>query len=105
MARERKGARVEVAYVLPDCQRVIELPLGKGMTALQAIQASGILANAPELAGRPLDIGIYGKLVESSQVLKAGDRVEIYRPLSDDLRARRRRLAAQGGSTGRKRSR
>jgi len=105
MAPKRKDLRVEVAYALADRQRVIELPLGDGMTALQAIQASGILADTPELAVRPLDIGIFGKPVGSSQVLKAGDRVEIYRPLPDDPRARRRRQAAQGEPTGRKRSR
>jgi putative ubiquitin-RnfH superfamily antitoxin RatB of RatAB toxin-antitoxin module len=105
MALERDAARVEVVYARADRQRVIELRLTEGMTALQAVEAAGILAEFPELAACPLDLGIFGKRVESSRVLEAGDRVEIYRPLPDDPRERRRRLAAQGGATGRKRSR
>jgi putative ubiquitin-RnfH superfamily antitoxin RatB of RatAB toxin-antitoxin module len=105
MASAPDAARVEVAYALPDRQLVIEVPLADGMTALQAVEAAGILADTPELAARPLCIGIFGKLVESSQVLKPGDRVEIYRPLPDDPRERRRRLAAQGASAGRQRTR
>ena len=50
------------------------------------------------LAG--LRIGIFGKLCKPARVLSAGDRVEIYRPLTADPKTVRRELAAAGKSLG-----
>lgn len=94
--------RVEVAYALPDRQRVVPVALGDGMTALAAVVASGLLQEFPELAGRPLTLGIFGQPVDGARLLEPGDRVEIYRPLKADPRDTRRRLAAQGRSMGRR---
>lgn len=88
-----RDATVEVAYALPERQRVVELPLRDGMTALDAVQAAGLEREFPELAGRNLELGIYGRRVESTQVLRNGDRVEIYRPLKFDPREARRKAA------------
>ena len=93
--------RVEVAYALPDRQRVVAVALVEGMSALAAVAASGLLEEFPELAGRPLALGIFGQPVDGSRLLVPGDRVEIYRPLKADPRETRRRLAAQGRSMGR----
>jgi hypothetical protein len=84
---------VEVAYALPGRQRVVQLPLRDGMTALDAVQAAGLEREFPEIAGRDLVLGIYGRRVESTQVLRSGDRIEIYRPLRFDPRDARRRAA------------
>lgn len=84
---------VEVAYALPGRQRVVQLPLRDGMTALDAVQAAGLEREFPEIAGRDLVLGIYGRRVEPTQVLRSGDRVEIYRPLKFDPRDARRRAA------------
>ena len=86
-------ATVEVVYALPERQRVVQLPLRDGMTALEAVQAAGLEREFPELAGRDLEIGIYGRRVEATQVLSNGDRVEIYRPLKFDPREARRKAA------------
>jgi len=86
-------ATVEVVYALPDRQRVVRLPLRDGMTALEAVQASGLEREFPEIAGRELALGIYGRRVASTQVLRSGDRVEIYRPLKFDPREARRKAA------------
>lgn len=102
MAARPDRPRVEVVYALPDRQQVVELPLREGMTAQQAIDASAIAADYPELAAQPLVIGIFGKRVDPSHVLGDGDRVEIYRPLVADPREqRRRRAAAQARKPGR----
>jgi hypothetical protein len=55
-----------------------------------------LLRDCPELSGRPLDLGIFGRVVPAGQVLRAGDRVEIYRPLIADPKEVRKQRAAEG---------
>jgi putative ubiquitin-RnfH superfamily antitoxin RatB of RatAB toxin-antitoxin module len=82
--------RVEVVHALADRQVVVALQLPQGATAEQAVAMSGLPA-----AGQRLGIG--GKVVGATRVLRDGDRVELLRPLAADpkearrLRARRRR--------------
>ena len=87
---------VEVVYALPDRQRVVQLPLRDGMTVLEAVRAAGLEREFPEIAGRDLVLGIYGRRVEATEVLRSGDRVEIYRPLKFDPRDARRKAAQAG---------
>ncbi len=48
-------------------------------------------------ADRSTDVGIWGKKVALTRVLREGDRVEVYRPLRVDPKvARRERFARQG---------
>ena len=76
---------VEVVHALAATQEVIRLQLPPGTSAGEAVQASGLAAGG-------LRIGIGGRLVAASQVLKDGDRVELLRPLAmDPTEARRRR--------------
>jgi uncharacterized protein len=91
---------VEVAYALPDRQAVVRVKFVAGMTALGAVEASGLQQSHEELRNRPLDLGIYGRPVSPSELLRDGDRVEIYRPLKADPREVRRRLAAEGRTMG-----
>ncbi len=91
---------VEVAYALLDRQAVVRVELAAGMTALGAVEASGLRELHPELCGRSLDLGIFGQPVPPDRPLKVGDRVEIYRALKTDPREARRKLAAQGRTMG-----
>lgn len=77
---------VEVAYARPDRQKIIELKVEKGTTALAAVKLSGIVAVFPEIDPETSNMGIFGKAVKqpSSHELRDGDRVEIYRPLKID---------------------
>ncbi|MGC3964958.1 MAG: RnfH family protein [Rhodocyclaceae bacterium] len=88
---------VQVCYALPERQELVSLSLPQGCTAQQAIDASGLLQKYPDI---DLDgtnkIGVFGKLVTPGSVLRAGDRVEIYRPLLADPKEVRRRRAAEG---------
>jgi uncharacterized protein len=96
---------VEVAYALPHKQAVLQIPVPEGCTAIEAVRQSGI---AGQFSGIDLDhlkLGIFGKAVAPEQVLRSGDRVEIYRPLVADpkevrkaraARARERRSSGQG---------
>ncbi|MEQ1581331.1 MAG: RnfH family protein [Steroidobacteraceae bacterium] len=94
--------KVAVAYALPERQAVVPLELAAGSTALDAVQQSGVLALFPEIASRPLELAVFGRKVQPATVLKAGDRVEILRPLIHDPKATRRQLAGRGQTMGRK---
>jgi putative ubiquitin-RnfH superfamily antitoxin RatB of RatAB toxin-antitoxin module len=98
-------AGVEVVFARPDRQRVVSLPWQDGMTASQAVEASGLAREFPEILAQPLQLGIFGQRVDAHRTLLAGDRVEIYRPLPQDPKERRRRRAAEAGAPGRGRNR
>jgi len=100
MARPESG-EVQVVHALPDLQRIVTVALTDGMTATDAVVASGLLEEFPHITARPLALGIFGQVVDGSRLLEPGDRVEIYRPLKADPRETRRRLAAQGRTMGR----
>jgi uncharacterized protein len=91
-----EGASIEVVYALRDRQHVSQVRHADGMTAIEAVEASGLLKNFPELAGSRLDLGVFGRVVQEAQVLRRGDRVEIYRRLKADPREARRQVAARG---------
>ena len=89
----RAEAVVEVAYARRDRQRVVRVPLREGMTAAEAVASAGMAKEFPELAGRELTLGIFGRRIDGTHVVRDGDRVEIYRPLGVDPREARRRAA------------
>ncbi|ANE55860.1 RnfH family protein [Methylomonas sp. DH-1] len=84
---------VEVAYALPERQLLIPLALPLGSTADQAISASGIAGQLPDIDLTQQTIGIFGAVCTKDKVLADGDRVEIYRPLrKNPMEARRERV-------------
>ncbi|WP_019882035.1 MULTISPECIES: RnfH family protein [unclassified Methylophilus] len=89
---------VEVAYALPQTQTIIALTVSPGTTALEAVIQSGIAQQYPDISLDHLVLGIFGKKTEHGTILKAMDRVEIYRPLlANPKEARRLRAAAKNG--------
>ncbi|KUM38671.1 RnfH family protein [Pseudomonas sp. EpS/L25] len=88
---------IEVALALPERQWLLTLQLEEGVTAEQAVLASGLLDQLPPLQREHVKVGIFGKLLTrpSERVLRAGDRVEIYRPLLADPKESRKRRAEQ----------
>lgn len=85
---------VEVAYGIAERQAVLRVELPAGSTVAEAIERSGIRAQFPGLVLDPAAVGIFSRKVSVDQVLREGDRVEIYRPLSADPREVRRHRAA-----------
>ena len=73
---------VWVAYATSTQQWLLKVNYEVGMTAIQAIEQSGLAEQTtiPE----PLHVGIFGHKLKSPEqhVLQAGDRVEVYRPLT-----------------------
>ncbi len=84
---------IEVAYAMPDQQVIIAFNVLEGTTVETAINTSDLLAQFPEIDLSSTAVGIFGKLCELNQLLKAGDRVEIYRPLHNDPKEARRQRA------------
>lgn len=84
---------VQVVYALPGEQRVIDLEIPRGTTIRAAIERSGIVEYFPDLDLNACEFGVFGKIKASGARVKAGDRVEIYRPLLDDPKEIRRRRA------------
>ncbi|MBG9386958.1 RnfH family protein [Caenimonas aquaedulcis] len=80
----------------PRQVREWSLHLAQGATVGQAIEASGLREEFPELP-QELSLGIWGRKVPPQQALRDADRVEIYRPLGVDPKlARRERFRKQG---------
>lgn len=86
---------IEVAYALDSKQALLELQVAEGTTALQAAQQSGITDKFEGIDLENAKLGIFSKVVAPTQVLREGDRVEIYRPLIADPKEVRKARAAR----------
>ncbi len=106
-----KGITVEVAYALPQRQRLIEVQVSVGATALEAVLQSGITQEFPEIDPATASMGIFSKPLDGKALplpqdyqLQARDRVEIYRPLTIDPKearlARAKKAKAAKQSSG-----
>lgn len=91
---------VEVAYALLHKQKIIELLVEPGTTALQAVERSGIVDVFPEIDIASAKMGLFGQALGTKGMKKApeyivqpGDRIEIYRPLQADPKEVRRKRA------------
>lgn len=90
-----KTIQIEVAYATPVRQLILPLRVDEGCTMAEAVTSSGICGAFPEIDMGNLSLGIFGKgeKTPESKVLKAGDRIEIYRPLVADPKEARKRRA------------
>lgn len=88
--------KVEVSYALPNEQVILVVEDEKGLTAEQAITKSGIMDKYPDIDLSVNKIGIFGKVKPLAEILREGDRVEIYRPLIADPKEVRRQRAKEG---------
>lgn len=85
--------QVTVAYALPDRQTLLTLEVEPGCTLETALRRSGLLERHPEIDLGRQAVGISGRVRAMTTVLKAGDRVEVYRPRLADPKALRRSRA------------
>ncbi len=94
---------VEVAYATPEKQLILQVEVPAGTSAVEAVRLSGIEEHFPEIVLGDNPLGIFGKKVKGDRELQAGDRVEIYRPLTADPKVIRRELAKLGKTMGKAR--
>lgn len=88
---------IEVAYALPEKQKIYALLVPPGTTALDAAKQTKVSKDFPGVDLDSAKLGVFGQAIKkpSEYVLKAGDRVEIYRPLIADPKEVRRKRAAK----------
>ncbi|MDO6462141.1 RnfH family protein [Granulosicoccaceae sp. 1_MG-2023] len=88
--------RIEVAFALPSRQKIYTLEVEEGITAREAVALAPLAQDFPDEDFSERKLGIFGKAVPDKQVLREGDRVEIYRELIADPKAVRKKRAAEG---------
>ncbi|UZP74208.1 RnfH family protein [Candidatus Paraluminiphilus aquimaris] len=85
---------VEVAYALPEKQRIERLSVATGTSALQAVEQANLGRFFDELPDTSaMKLGIFGKAIPPTHELQDGERIEIYRDLLIDPKAVRRARA------------
>ena len=87
---ENNNIEVEIAYLTEELQVLLTIQLNQAATVQQAIECSGILKRFPEINLNQCPVGIFHKRVSLDAQLEDGDRIEIYRALVIDPKAKRR---------------
>lgn len=88
------NATVLVAYIDHTGQYLVAVDWHCKLTASAALQQSGLLEKL--LPDQPVVVGVFGLKIDSPDdyLLQAGDRLELYRPLTRDPKEVRRKRAA-----------
>jgi len=82
--------RIEVVFCpAPSQVDQVQLQMDDGATVADALRDSGVLQRHG-LALEGLRFGVWCKVRDAASVLRDGDRVEIYRPLTVDPKEARR---------------
>ncbi|GAB6054586.1 RnfH family protein [Magnetospira thiophila] len=89
-----KIIRVGVSYATPQRQLWLTVDLPEGSTVQQAIDASGICDEFPEIDLSTQKVGTFGKLAALDDPLEDETRVEIYRPITADPKTAKRKKTA-----------
>jgi putative ubiquitin-RnfH superfamily antitoxin RatB of RatAB toxin-antitoxin module len=87
---------VEFVFALAERQLLRCLTVPDGSTVKDVISHSRVESDFPDIDMTEFETGIWGRQVGLQQRVKAGDRVEIYRPLELEPREARRQLALVG---------
>jgi putative ubiquitin-RnfH superfamily antitoxin RatB of RatAB toxin-antitoxin module len=84
---------IEVAYASPNQQKILTVLMKEGDTIEAAIKKSGILNLFPQIDLKTQSVGIFSKRKKLTDMVKEGDRIEIYRALLIDPKEARRSKA------------
>ena len=82
---------ISLVYAHPQQRQWLNLELAEGSTVADAIDNSGILDRCPSIDLKTHKTGVFGKLAKLDQLLRPGDRVEIYTPVIVDPKTVKRR--------------
>ncbi len=95
---------IEVAYALPDEQLILNIQVAEGTSVFDAAKQSGIEQRFDGLNVDDTPMGIFGKTVRKpkEEEIKAGQRIEIYRPLIIDPKQARANRAAKAAADKKK---
>jgi putative ubiquitin-RnfH superfamily antitoxin RatB of RatAB toxin-antitoxin module len=92
---------IEVVYGTPTRQEIISCTVEANTTLEQAILASGIVEEFPEIDLAVNKVGIWNRLAKLTDKVNDLDRIEIYRPLLADPKEVRKRRAEKAKEEGR----
>jgi putative ubiquitin-RnfH superfamily antitoxin RatB of RatAB toxin-antitoxin module len=94
MAEAAAGLKIEIVHAGPQQVTVKSYRLAQPATVADALRLAAADPEFTALDPANCTVGVFGRLARPEQLLKAGDRLEIYRgPAVDAKRARRGRLA------------
>ncbi len=85
-----KRLRATVVCCARDRQWIVEVAVPPGSTLRDAVIASGLPARVPHIDLAALDLGVFNAPRAPDEPVRAGDRIEIYRPLAIEPKAARR---------------
>ena len=94
--------RVEIVYAQPQrsISKALQLPAGSLIADALQLAAADEHFRGLDLANAA--VGVYGRVASRAQLLKDGDRIEIYRPLLEEPKlARRQRASRKLSKSGR----
>ena len=99
----RAFAQMKVCLVYSPAPRQVHeclVDLADGCTVTDAVHASELPAQYPEILSASVMFGVWGKRVTTDHVLRDQDRLEVYRELRVDPKvARRERFKSQGAKS------
>lgn len=87
--------RIEVAYAEPRRVILKAYSLAQGSRVADALRLAALDPDFSAVDLANSTVGIFGRIAGAEQVLQAGDRIEIYRPLLADPKVSRRQRAKQ----------
>ena len=93
MSREATKKHCIVAYADAARQYLWPLELPAEATIADAIESARLQAPNADIPWDSAPVGIFGESRNRTDLPADGDRIELYRPLRDDPRARRRAKA------------
>lgn len=85
----------EVCFASPCRQALIAVTVIQGTSIRAAVMQSLLPTMFPEYDFSGLPCGIFGQAVDADRAVQAGDRIEVYRPLINDPKQRRRNRAGR----------
>ncbi len=85
--------QVEIIYATIEEQEILTVEISDDTSIQWCIENSGILMRYPEIDLATMKVGIFSQVKALTEVVKEGDRIEIYRPLIADPKDVRRKKA------------
>ena len=92
--------QVEIVFATAGEQLLCALSVPSESTIADVIEISALAEQFPDYDFSEMRVGVWGHPADRRQMVRGGDRIEIYRPLEMDPREARRQLAAAGRTMG-----
>lgn len=90
--------KISAVYALANRQVVLEFEVDEDTSAREAARLSGLQEYFQDLDLSAIALGVFGQPVKDDYVMKAGERLELYRDLvMDPMELRRQRASTSSG--------